>query len=216
MPREHPRTVLLAAATGLFASLAGPGSGVLAGAVAFAVVSLRLGSRRRALTRLLPLASALAVLLVLLPFAPASAASLAVRGLAASLVAVAAALSLSWPAAVGELQSWGLPRAAVAFLAVLSRHLGSLAEAAGRTGEVVLLRGGFDRARTVPRAVGVLVGRLLALAFHRADAVADALALRGFEGRMPPPPPWRPTRAEARGLALAAVLAAAAIWQGWP
>ena len=113
---------------------------------------------------------------------------------------VSSAAGVTWSAAIAELQQLGLPRTGVAFLALVARHVEVLAEDARSTVAVLKVRGAFDRKAQTPRAPSVLLSRLLVLAWFRADRVADAMALRGFDGRLPPNPPWRSRRAEARSL----------------
>ena len=153
---------------------------------------------RRVGLHALALVGSLATLLVLLPFAPRAVTDVALRGLAASLTLVLLTSGVPWPAAIAELQHLGLPRAMVAFLALLARHVEVLAGDARSVVAVLKVRGALDRKANLPRAVAVLLSRLLALAWWRADRVADAMALRGFEGRLPPSPEWRPRRREAR------------------
>jgi cobalt/nickel transport system permease protein len=120
---------------------------------------------------------------------------------------------LEWPTAIAELQRVGLPRAAVAFLSLLARHVEVLAEDARSVVSVLKARGAFDRKTNMPRAVTVLLSRLLALAWQRADRVADAMALRGFDGRLPPNAEWRPRLREARLYAVTLVVLGAAVWE---
>jgi energy-coupling factor transporter transmembrane protein EcfT len=207
----HPRTAFALAAAGVGASLAGWRSAVVV-LVCLCLFLLSTASRRIVLG-LAPLLGAFLALLVLLPFAPKAVVTVAVRGVAASLSLVTAAWSTTWPATLGDLAGLGLPRTAVAFLALLARHLETMRETAQRTGAALQLRGAFDRWTHVPRAVSVLLGRLLFLAFARADRVADAMALRGFEGRLAPPRPWRPRLGEARHYAAILVLVAAMLWE---
>jgi len=207
----HPRTALALAAAGVGASLAGWRSAVI---VLVCLSAFLLSTApRRIIPGLVPLLGAFLALVVLLPFAPKAVVTVAARGVAASLSLVTAAWSTTWPATLGDLSGLGLPRTTVAFLALLARHVETVGETAQRTVAALQLRGAFDRWKHVPRAVGVLLGRLLFLAFARADRVADALALRGFEGRLAPPDPWRPRLGEARHYAAILVLVAAVLWE---
>jgi len=206
---SHPRTFIALLAASLAASFAGPHSAVVA--LLCAAIAAPPSARGLGL-RALALVGSLGTLLIVLPFAPRAVTDVALRGVAASLALVFFGSSLPWPAAVAELQRFGLPRAAVAFLTLLARHVEVLAEDARSVVAVLKVRGAFER-RSMPRSVVVLLSRLLALAWERADRVADAMALRGFDGRLPPNPAWRPRLHEVRQYGLALVMVAAATWE---
>jgi len=61
-----------------------------------------------------------------------------------------------------------------------------------------------------------LLARVLDRALHRADHVAHALELRGFQGRVPGLPRWRPQAAEIPHYALALALGAVAVFAAGP
>jgi energy-coupling factor transporter transmembrane protein EcfT len=206
----HPRTVVLLAAAAVCASLAGWRSALLA---LCCLPLLGLSALPRLGARVAVLLASLLTVLVLLPFAPSAVAEIALRGCAASLALVIITARVPWPAAIAELARLGLPRSGVAFLALLARHVEVLAERAGATVSVLKTRGTFDCGANIPRAVVVLVSRLLVHAWLRADRVADALALRGFEGRLPPNAPWRWRSSEAPRYALLALMLAATLWE---
>jgi len=167
---------------------------------------------RRFGLRVGPIVGSLVTVLLLLPFAPQAVAEVAVRGFAASLTLVLVASSSTWPTMVAELQTLGLPPIAVAFLALLSRDIEVLAEEAQRALAVLKVRGAFDRRANLARAVTVLLSRLLVVAWFRADQAADAMALRGFVGRLPANGAWRLRLCEARQYGLTAVMVAATAW----
>jgi cobalt/nickel transport system permease protein len=206
----HPRALLVLLLVSLTACVVGWRSAIIA--LLCAVVAAPPAPRRLGL-RSLSLVGSLGVLLILLPFAPRSVTDIALRGLAASLTLVLLASGLAWPTAIAELQSLGLWRAAVAFLSLLARHVEVLTEDAQSVVAVLKLRGAFDRRASLPRAVTVLLSRLLALAWQRADRVADAMALRGFDGRLPPNAEWRPRLCDARQYAVTLVVLAATVWE---
>ena len=206
----HPRTVLKLMLVCLLAGLAGWRSATIALVCVLCAAPL---APRRLGKRLVPLAGSSVVVLVVLPLAPREATEILVRGLAASLAVVVLGSRVAWPAAVAELQRVGLPCAAVAFLALVARHLEVLAGDATTVVAVMRIRGAFARRRDIPQSVSVLVARLLALAWLRADRVADAMAVRGFEGRLPPNSAWRPRATEARHYALTLVALGALAWE---
>jgi energy-coupling factor transporter transmembrane protein EcfT len=208
----HPRTSLALAAAGLLASLVGWRSAVVALAC-LALLGPSLAPRLGMV--LLSLAGSSLWVLILLPFAPQSVVDVAVRGLAASLTLVLVTAGVTWSRAVAELQQLGLPRTGVAFLALVARHVEVLVEAARRAVDVLKVRGALDRKAQIPGAVSVLLSRLLVLAWLRADRVADAMTLRGFDGRLPANPPWSPCWREIRSYALAALMVAVAAWEAY-
>jgi len=208
--RPHPRTLLALLVACLAASLAGWRSAVVA---LLCVVAAAPPAPRALGLRALSLIGSLATLLLVLPFAPQAAADIAVRGVAASLALVFLTSGMTWPAAIAELQQLGLPRTAVAFLALLARHVEVLVGDARSVVDVLKVRGAFDRKANVLRAVTALLARLLALAWLRADRVADAMTSRGFEGRLPPNAGWQPRLREARQYALTLVVVVAFGWQ---
>jgi energy-coupling factor transporter transmembrane protein EcfT len=143
-------------------------------------IALAVPGARRLAWRLLPLFSGLAILVLLLPFAPQAAGSALLRG--------AATAAAGGVAIVAALASAGAPRTLVAFLLVLARHAAGVREEAARAFRALTLRGGWDRWSRRPRAMAALLASVLDAALARADRTAEALALRGFEGRLPPLP----------------------------
>jgi cobalt/nickel transport system permease protein len=206
----HPRTSIALVAAGLAASLAGWHSALVTLAC-LAVLGLPLPRRLGLLA--LSLLGGLLTVLILLPFAPRAVADIALRGSAASLTIAVITLGMAWPAAIAELQQLGLPRTVVAFLALLARHVEVLTENAQTIVVVLKVRGALGRRALLPRAVAVLLSRLLVLAWTRADQVADAMALRGFEGHLPRNPPWRPRVREVWQYGLALLMLASAAWE---
>jgi energy-coupling factor transporter transmembrane protein EcfT len=151
-------------------------------------IALAVPGARRLAWRLLPLFSGLAILVLLLPFAPQAAGSALLRGAATSLAVAGATAAAGGVAIVAALASAGAPRTLVAFLLVLARHAAGVREEAARAFRALTLRGGWDRWSRRPRAMAALLASVLDAALARADRTAEALALRGFEGRLPPLP----------------------------
>lgn len=205
MGRPDARTALLFALAGTGAALCGPlpAAGALLASTALAAAA-RLGA-----ARFLPLAGSFALLLVLVPFAPGAAGRAALQGLAVSVAVVVAVSLARWDRLVAVAQRLGAGRGAVAFLAVTLSQLESAGRSARRGLEALLLRGAFRGPRGLARGSALLLARELRGALARADRTADALLLRGFEGRLPPPPRFRPERADA-ACAAASLFAAAA------
>lgn len=214
--RADVRTVLLVSLFAAFAALASPRGAVFALA-ALALEATAAGVRWRTLgARLVPVGSGFAVLLVLMPLAPGPVLDVGVRGLAvAAAVALLGSLS-PWSEVIGALQGAGLPRAPVAFLVILARHAETVREEAHQRHRALLTRGGYDRLANLGRSTGVLVAGLLDHALRRADEVAAALELRGFDGRVPGLPRWRPRIGETPFYALIVLLAAVAMLEASP
>lgn len=141
---------------------------------------------RQSAWRLLPLLSGLSILALLLPFAPHAVGAALLRGAATSLAVAGATLAAGGVAITSVLASAGAPRTAVAFLLVLARHAAGVREEAARGFRALALRGAWDRWSGRPRAAAVLLASVLSTALARADRTAEALALRGFVGRLPP------------------------------
>jgi energy-coupling factor transporter transmembrane protein EcfT len=214
--KPDPRTALAVSLLAAAAAVASARGAVLA-LGALAVQAALAGVRPRALAlRLLPLVSAFALFLVFLPLAPGPVLDVAVRGLAVSSAAVVLGAVAGWSRLVAAAQGLGLPRTVVAFLVILGRHAAGVAEEARRARHALVTRGGYDRTRNLGRATAALVARVVDRALHRADHVARALELRGFEGRVPGLAPWRPRGAEVPHYALGALLAAAALLEAGP
>jgi cobalt/nickel transport system permease protein len=212
--RLDPRTALAVALLAATAGLASArGAAVALGALAV-FASLAGASPRALARRLLPLLSGFALLLLFLPLAPGPVLDTALRGLAVSAAFVVLGTAASWSRVVSALQGVGLPRTAIAFLVILGRHAAGVAEEARRAHHALATRGGWDRAANLGRSTAALVARVLDRALHRADHVARALELRGFEGRVPCLPRWRPRAREAAHYALALLLAATAFLEG--
>ena len=186
-----PRAAMSFAAAGAAAGMAGAGSALL-GLVALFLWSLWLRLSVRGLFwRLGVLVSGSGLWLLAAPFAPAQALGLALRGFTVSAVVVTAGMAVSWTAPLALLQVLRAPPSLVAFLAILARHAVAVRDEAQRVWQVLLLRGAFDRRANLPAALRILLAALVSSAFRRGERVADVLALRGFEGRVPALPPWR-------------------------
>lgn len=214
--RPDARTALLVSLLAGASGLASPRGAALAlGALALEAAFAGVGPRALAL-RLLPLLSAFAVFLLLLPLAPGPVLDVTLRGLAVSTATVVLGAVASWSRVVAALQGLGLPRTAVAFLVILGRHAAGVGEEARHAHHALATRGGYDRPRNLGRSTAALLARVLDRALHRADQVAHALELRGFQGRVPGLPRWRPRAAEIPHYALALALGAVAILEVWP
>jgi energy-coupling factor transporter transmembrane protein EcfT len=208
--RPQPLTLLVLATSGVVAGLAGWESALVTLAC---IAATGLLAPRRLGIRAVALAGGAFTVLIVLPFAPRAVANVSIRGVAVSLALVCPASAMSWSAAIAEIQRFGLPRAAVAFLALLARHIELLLEDARAVVAVLKVRGAFDHRANLTRGVVVLLSRLMALAWLRADRLADSMAVRGFDGRLPPNSPWRPQVGEARPYVLALVMMASATWE---
>ncbi len=208
--RPQPLTLLVLATSGVVAGLAGWESALVTLAC---IAATGLLAPRRLGIRAVALAGGAFTVLMVLPFAPRAVANVSLRGVAVSLALVCPASTMSWSAAIAEIQGLGLPRAAVAFLALLARHVELLFQDARTVVAVLKVRGAFDSWANLTRGVTVLLSRLMALAWLRADRVADSMALRGFDGRLPPNSSWRPNVGEVRQYVLALVMMASATWE---
>jgi cobalt/nickel transport system permease protein len=214
--RPDARTALFVSLLAGASGLASPRGAALAlGALGVEAALAGVGARALAL-RLLPLLSAFAVLLLLLPLAPGPVLDVTLRGLAVSTATVVLGAVASWSRVVAALQGLGLPRTAVAFLVILGRHAAGVGEEARHAHHALATRGGYDRARNLGRSTAALLARVLDRALHRADQVAHALELRGFQGRVPALPRWRPQAAEVPHYALALALGMVAALEVWP
>jgi energy-coupling factor transporter transmembrane protein EcfT len=211
--RPDARTALLVSLLAGAAGLASPRGAALA-LVGLGLEAALAGVGPRALARrLLPLLPAFAVVLLLLPLAPGPVLDVTLRGLAVSAATVVLGAVASWSRVVAVLQGLGLPRTAVAFLVILGRHAAGVGEEARRAHHALATRGGYERSRNLGRSTAVLLARVVGRALHRADQVAHALELRGFQGRVPGLPRWRPRAAEIPHYALALALGAAAVFE---
>jgi cobalt/nickel transport system permease protein len=214
--RPDPRTALLVSLLGIAAGLASSRGAILA-LIALGLEATLSGVSPRALVlRLLPLASGFALFLLFLPFAPGPVLDVGLRGLAVSTATVVLGVVARWSGVVAALQGLGLPRSTMAFLVILGRHAAGVAEDARQAHHALATRGGYDRGRNLGRSTGVLLARVLDRALHRADQVAHALELRGFRGRVPGLPRFRPRTGEAAHYALALLLGAAAAYEAGP
>lgn len=211
--RCDPRTALAVSALAAAAGLSGVRSAGVSVVAVLLWLGVACGDRRALARRLAPLAMAFALLLVFLPIAPGAVAATVLRGAAVAVATVAASIMVPRTATLATLQGMGTPRSMIAFLLVLGCHAETVAHRARRTWLVLLLRGGWDRPREFARSVAILLSALLGVALDRADRAAQCLALRGFEGWLPPLPQWRPRVAEAAHYALALALLLAVSWE---
>jgi energy-coupling factor transporter transmembrane protein EcfT len=189
-----PRSAIALAASGAAAGLAGVRSAAGALAVLLGWVAFASPDTRHLLRRLLPLASGLGILILFVPFAPREAASAILRGAATSLAVAAAVQSTGGIPLTAAVARAGAPPALVAFLLVLARHATAVRDEARRAFVALSLRGGWDRGAARWRSVATLLAAVLSSAFVHADRTAEALALRGFAGRMPPLARFEPAR----------------------
>jgi energy-coupling factor transporter transmembrane protein EcfT len=214
--RPDPRTAIVVSLLAGAAGLASPRGAALAlGGLGLEAALAGVGPRALA-RRLLPLLSAFAVLLLFLPLAPGPVLDVTLRGLAVSTATVVLGVVASWSGVVAALQGAGLPRTAVAFFVILGRHAAGVGAEARHAHLALATRGGYDRPRNLGRSTAALLARVLDRALHRADHVAHALELRGFEGRVPGLPRWRLRAAEAAHYALALALGAVAVFEAGP
>lgn len=206
MTRPDARSALLFGVTAAASALSGPipAAGVILLSAGLAAVT------GFSWPRLVPLAGSFAFFLLLVPFAPGPVARAVLQGLGVSLAVVVPVSAARWDRLVAALQAPGAGPATVAFVAITLSHL----DAAGRDARVALdalrLRGGFRGASGLGRSTPLLLARTLRNAFERADRTAEALELRGFAGRLPPPPTFRANLADLAAAAaslLAVVLA---------
>ena len=204
--RPDPRTALAYGVAASASALTGP---LPAGGV-LVLSALLAWATRTSWRRLLPLVGSFGLLLVLLPLSPGPFARVIVKGLAVSFTVVVAVSAARWDRLVAALQGFGLGRAPVAFVSIVLSHLEDAGRDAAGAVDALRLRGGFRGLRGLGRSTPLLLARTLRRAFERADRTADALALRGFSGRLPPLPRYRPGRADLLPAAasLAALVAA--------
>jgi energy-coupling factor transporter transmembrane protein EcfT len=186
--RPDARTALLFGVTAAASALTGPvpAAGVIllsAGLAALTGIAWK---------RLLPLAGSFAFFLLLVPFAPGPVAKAVLQGLAVSMAVAVSVSAARWDRLVAVLQSLGAGRSAVAFLSITLTQLEAAGRDARRAFDALLLRGGFRGVHGLGRGSALLLARELRRALERADRTADALALRSFEGRVPPTPGFRP------------------------
>jgi hypothetical protein len=214
--RPDTRTAVVVSLLAVVAGLASPRGAALAlGGLGLEAALAGVGPRALA-RRLLPLLPAFAVVLLLLPLAPGPVLDVTLRGLAVSTATVVLGAVASWSGVVAVLQGLGLPRTAVAFLVILGRHAAGVSEEARHAHHALATRGGYDCFRNLGRSTAALLARVLDRALHRADHVAHALELRGFQGRVPGLPRWHPRAAEIPHYALALALGAVAAFEAWP
>jgi len=212
--RCDPRSALALALCGGLAGMAGARSAACALGLLVLWLALAVPGAWRRAGRLLPLLSGLSMLVLLLPWAPRAAGSALLRGAATSLALAGATMAAGGVALTSALAACGAPRTLVAFLLVLARHASGMREESVRAFRALALRGGWDRWRGRPRATAALLVGVLATALVRADRTADALALRGFEGRLPPLPRFD-AAGQAPHLATAIALLGAGLWEVW-
>lgn len=185
MRRPHP---MVAMALCLVAALVGA-KGHLPAGVAFAVLlswTLFCGlSPVPLLKRVAVVALSLSGLLLLTPWVGWRALDLIVRGIVVTTAFLTLNACASWSSLLATLERLGLPRVLVAYLAILARHADTVRDEVVRMHRVVALRGGYRTWRNRVRSWKILMVRLLPEVIRRADRTADALALRGYRGRLP-------------------------------
>ncbi len=207
MGRPHPGVALAVCGCAALVGVGGRPHAIAALLVLGACVALwrvRVGPLLR---RVLVAAAALSGFFAFAPWVGWQAVDLVVRGLAVTSACLVLGASASWSSWLAMLERAGLPRALVAYLAILARHAGTVRDEVVRMHRAVALRGGY---RTWPnrlRSWRLLMVRLLPEVIRRADRTADVLALRGFCGRLPgrPAGPLTAVDAATVGLGLALV-----------
>ena len=133
-------------------------------------------------------------------------------GSAALLAAIALVAATPMPAILTGLRGIGLPEPLDLQLGLLHRYLFALRRAAGDIAAARALRdGGRARLGARLRGLGAMLGVFLADSLDRADAIGEAMVLRGFEGRLPSAEPRRLTAADLALVAIAALAPAAAL-----
>lgn len=152
-------------------------------------------------------AMALSGFLVFAVWVGEHAVDLVVRGLAVTSACLTLGATASWSSLLAILQRAGLPRALVAYLAILARHAGTVRDEVTRMHRALALRGGYRTLGHRVRSWKILMVRLVPAVMKRADRTAEALALRGFRGVLPvaAAPAWRSVDAASVGLGLALV-----------
>lgn len=145
--------------------------------------------------------------LVFAPWVGGHAVDLVARGIAVTSACLVLGAAASWSSLLAMLERLGLPRALVAYLAILARHAGAVRDEVTRMHRATALRGGYRTWRNRVRSWRILMVRLLPEVVRRADRTADVLALRGFQGRLPgrPAGPLTAVDAATAGLGLALV-----------
>ncbi|NLH50946.1 MAG: energy-coupling factor transporter transmembrane protein EcfT [Myxococcales bacterium] len=104
------------------------------------------------------------------------------RGLAILLVMSATVVSMTMSEFQTALAALPLPRLLVALTAQIVHHTGMLAAESRRIGQAMALRGGTTGWRASLLVVGSLPSAWLPRVVERADRVATALELRGYDG----------------------------------
>lgn len=208
MKPPHPVVALLACGV---AAITGATGWIGAGlsVAALAVCAVLWGLPVRSLWRRFAFAAlGLSGFLVFVPWTGWHSADLVVRGLAVTSSCLVLGASASWSSLLAFAQRLGLPRALVAFLAILACHVGAVREEVLRVHRALALRGGYRTWANRARSWRILLVRLLPEVIRRADRTADALALRGFRGILPGEPS-RPLQFEdlvSVGISLALVI----------
>lgn len=211
--RPDARTAVLFALVATGSALSGALAALFVLALGLALATaVRLGW-----WRLVPLAGSIAVLALLVPFAPGPAAVAIAKGLGVSVTVLVAASMVRWDRLLAAFQAAGLSRSAVAFLAIVFSHLGTTGRDARRAVDALVLRGGFRGLRGLLASTPLVLARLLRRALERADRTAESLEARGFVGRLPGLGPLRIGSADAALAAAAALSLAVAVatWSTW-
>lgn len=158
--------------------------------------------------RVMLAAMALSGFLVFAWWVGGHAVDLVVRGIAVTSACLVLGAVASWASLLALLERLGLPRALVAYLAILARHAGTVRDEVLRMHRALVLRGGYRTWRNRVRSWRILLVRLAPQVILRADRVADVLALRGFRGRLPGRPAGPLTAVDVASAGLALVLLA--------
>lgn len=183
--RPHPAIALAVCTSAAFVGAGGPGRAVASLVVLFACALLWRLPLVRLMRRVSVSLLAFLGFLVFVPFVGGHALDLVLRGFAVTCACLVLGSSVPWSVALATLEGLGLPRALVAYLAILARHAGTVRDEVVRMHRALALRGGYRTWRNRVRSFRILLVRLLPEVVQRADRTADVLALRGFRGRMP-------------------------------
>lgn len=207
MRRPHPGVALAVCGCAALVGAIGPLHAVAALAVLAACTVLWGLRAARLLRRVSVAACSLSGFLVFAPWVGGHALDLVARGIAVTSACLVLGAAASWSSLLAMLWRGGLPRALVAYLAILARHAGAVRDEVTRMHRAMALRGGHRTWRNRVRSWKILMVRLLPEVVRRADRTADVLALRGFQGRLPgrPAGPMTAVDAATAGLALALV-----------
>ncbi|MCL2012856.1 MAG: hypothetical protein FWG75_08735 [Cystobacterineae bacterium] len=182
---HHPYAQLVFVLPAVVASMLGtkPALGCL-GLFALWALWLRLPLRRWAL-RFFPALSGLGLLALLALSSPVEALRLAVMGAAIAAFATALPFVIPLSALLAPLSRLPFARPLVVFFSFAAKHMQGMAARLQQRFWAVKLRGGFSQSRW--RGLRLLFMGFLPELFQKADKLAWAMQLRGFQGRLASP-----------------------------